>query len=77
MLRPIVEVAAELGLAPEHLVSYGPHIAKIGLPALDEDFGRATLRALATQEEALYGHDAWVGYTSLMDLFLAEIQLRG
>jgi hypothetical protein len=67
-------LATDLGLQPLIAPAY---LDELGLPALDRDFGRATLRTLAAQEEELYGHDAWAGYTSLMDLFLAEVQLRG
>jgi formate--tetrahydrofolate ligase len=34
-MRPISDVAADLGLAPEHLIPYGHHIAKVRLEALD------------------------------------------
>ena len=53
------------------------HVQELGLPPLEEDYGRATLRELSAQEEAIYGYNAWAGYTSLMDLFLAEIALSG
>jgi hypothetical protein len=53
------------------------YVDELGLPSLDDDFGRATLLELARQEEALYGYNAWAGYTSLMDLVLQEIQLTG
>lgn len=33
-LRPITEVAAEIGIAPEHLELYGPYKAKVSLDAL-------------------------------------------
>ena len=49
------------------------YLAELGLPPLEEDFGRTTLLALSNQEEGLYGYDAWVGYNSLMDLILAEL----
>jgi hypothetical protein len=49
------------------------YLDELGLPTLDEDFGRATLLALSNQEEARFGYDAWAGYTSLMDLFLGEL----
>lgn len=52
------------------------YLEELGLPPLEEDYGRATLRALSAQEEARYGYDAWAGYTSLVDLFLAEITLK-
>ena len=53
------------------------YLRELGLPPLEEDYGRAALRALSADEEARYGYDAWAGYTSLMDLFLSEIELRG
>ncbi|MBM2810812.1 MAG: hypothetical protein HW416_1571 [Chloroflexi bacterium] len=53
------------------------YLGELGLPSLDDDLGRATLLALARQEESLYGYNAWAGYTSLMALFLQEIQLKG
>ena len=34
-LKPITEVAAELGLAPEEIEPYGVHKAKVGLDALE------------------------------------------
>jgi hypothetical protein len=52
------------------------YIEELALPSLEDDYGRATLLALAAEEEARYGYDAWVGYTSLMDLFLREVELR-
>src|SRR5688500_3698241 len=33
-MRPIVDVAKDIGLAPEDLMLFGPHMAKITLPAL-------------------------------------------
>ncbi|HVO31946.1 MAG TPA: formate--tetrahydrofolate ligase [bacterium] len=33
-MRPIVDVAAEIGLTPEDLMLFGPHMAKVTLPAL-------------------------------------------
>ena len=33
-MRPIVDVAKDLGLGPEDLMQFGPHMAKITLPAL-------------------------------------------
>lgn len=68
--RLLTDLGPQPWIAPAYL-------QELGLPELDGDFGRTTLRALCQQEEALYGHDAWAGYTSLMDLFLAEIQLKG
>jgi formate--tetrahydrofolate ligase len=44
-LRPIVDVAAELGLAPEHVLPWGRHRAKIDLQALESrpETGRLVL----------------------------------
>ncbi len=53
------------------------YVAELGLPPLDEDFGRTTLWTLSAREEELYGYDAWAGYTSLADLLLAEMTLAG
>lgn len=39
-LRPIVDVAAEIGIEQGHLELYGPHKAKISLDVLDEFAGR-------------------------------------
>lgn len=66
----------ETDLGPRPLIP-AVYLDELALPPLDQDYGRATLRALAAQEEALYGFNAWAGYTSLMDLLLNEIQLRG
>ena len=63
-------------LGPQPLIPVA-YLDALGLPPLEEDFGRATLYALAQQEEALYGYNAWAGYTSLMDLILGEIGRRG
>ncbi|HEV8636293.1 MAG TPA: hypothetical protein VG370_18885 [Chloroflexota bacterium] len=63
------------------LEALGPHrliepayLDELGLPPLDDDFGRATLLALSNLEQAEHGHDAWAGYTSLMDLLLGELR---
>jgi hypothetical protein len=65
-----------LDLGPQPLIP-AAYLEDLALPPLDGDFGRDTLVALAAQEEARYGYDAWAGYTSLMDLVLNEIGLRG
>jgi hypothetical protein len=57
----------------EHRLIEPAYLVGLGLPPLERDFGRATLLALSKIEEAEYGHDAWAGYTSLMDLLLGEI----
>jgi hypothetical protein len=66
----------ELALGPSLLLEPA-YLDELGLPPLEDDFGCPTLRALASDEEQRYGYNAWAGYTSLMDLFLAEIELRG
>jgi hypothetical protein len=48
----------------------------LDLPSLDDEFGRETLLALADQEQARYGYDAWGTYLNLLDLFLGEIRSR-
>lgn len=63
-------LSTDLGPRPPIEPAY---LDELGLPPLDLDFGRATLVALSNREEELYGYDAWAGYTSLMDLFLAEL----
>ena len=63
-------------LGPQPLIPPA-YLDELGLPSLEDDFGQATLLALARREEERFGHDAWAGYTSLMDLFLIEIQLDG
>jgi hypothetical protein len=61
-------------LGPQPLIPPA-YLQELSLPSLNEDHGRAALLQLAQQEEEAFGHDAWAGYTSLMDLFLAEIAL--
>ncbi|MGH2461226.1 MAG: hypothetical protein ACRDIY_20400 [Chloroflexota bacterium] len=63
-------LASDLGPRPAIQQAY---FDELGLPPLDEDLGRATLVALTNREERAYGYDAWAGYASLMDLFLAEL----
>ena len=38
-MRPILEVAADLGFSPEDLVVYGEHMAKLRLPAMPRKAG--------------------------------------
>ncbi|MGH2560789.1 MAG: hypothetical protein ACRDJH_17125 [Thermomicrobiales bacterium] len=52
-------------------------LADLGLPSLDEDFGQATLWALAEQEQIRYGYDAWGTYHTLLDLLLSEMRRGG
>jgi formate--tetrahydrofolate ligase len=42
-LRPLTDVAQDLGLAPEHVIPYGRHKAKIELEALREPRGKLVL----------------------------------
>ena len=53
------------------------YLDELGLPSLDEEFGRTALLSLAAEEAARYGYDAWGTYRVLLDLFLAEIRRRG
>lgn len=71
MWRTRLELA--LGALPLVPAAY---VAELDLPSLDGDHGRATLWALADQEEQRYGYNAWAGYTSLMELILAELDLK-
>jgi hypothetical protein len=52
------------------------YLDELGLPSLELDFGRETLRAVAMDEERRWGHNAWDGYATLMDTFLAEIERK-
>lgn len=70
-------ISLALGRPASEVLIPPAYLDILRLPPLEEDYGRATLRALAADEEARYGYDAWAGYTSLMDLFLAEIGLQG
>lgn len=72
MARTRIEMA--LGPQPDIPPAY---LDDLGLPTLVEEFGRATLYALAADERDRYGYDAWGTYRSLLDLFLAEIRRRG
>jgi formate--tetrahydrofolate ligase len=53
-LRPIVDVAAELGIAPEHVIPWGPGRAKVHLDALGdrEPTGRLALVSAITPTPA-------------------------
>lgn len=42
-LRPLLDVASDLGLAPEHVIPYGRHKAKIELEALRDPRGKLVL----------------------------------
>lgn len=67
-------IALALGPQPSIPAAY---LDELGLPPLDAEFGRATLLALAEQEGALYGFDAWGTYVALLDHFLHDIQRSG
>ena len=75
-LQRMARTRIELSLGPQPAIP-AAYIDELGLPALDEEFGRAALLELAAQEEALYGYDAWGTYRALLDLFLAEIRRAG
>jgi hypothetical protein len=66
-------IAMQLGPQPDLPPAF---VAELGLPSLDEEYGRSTLLDLAQQEEQLYGYDAWGTYTSLLELFLSESRRR-
>ena len=67
-------IALHLGQQPDVSPAY---LDELGLPGLEEDYGRETLLALAADEEQRYGNPAWRGYLTLLDRFLAEIRRRG
>jgi hypothetical protein len=52
------------------------YLEELGLPPLDDEFGRVTLLALADEETRRYGYDAWRTYLKVLDLYLAEIRRR-
>jgi hypothetical protein len=62
-------------LGPQPLIPPA-FLEDLDLPPLDEEYGRETLLALADQEGARYGYDAWGTYMNLLDLFLGEIRRR-
>jgi hypothetical protein len=66
-------ISLTLGPQPEIPSAY---LDELGLPPLEEDFGRVTLLALAEAEEARYGYVAWRGYLALLDAFLSNICRR-
>jgi hypothetical protein len=63
-------------LGPHPVIEPG-YLDELDLPSLEEEFGQTTLWELCRQEERMYGHNAWAGYTSLMDLLLTETGLKG
>jgi hypothetical protein len=81
-MRRYVAAAALQRMARTRLAQHlGPrplippaYLDELGLPSLDEEFGRVALLVLADQEQARYGYDAWRTYLNLLDLFLGEIR---
>ena len=67
-------IALQLGVQPPIPAAY---VDALGLPSLDEEFGRATLLTMADQEQGRYGYDAWGTYWALLDRFLTEIRRSG
>lgn len=67
-------IALSLGQQPDIPPAY---LDELGLPSLDEDYGREALLALATDEEVRYGHPALRGYLAVLDLFLNEVRRIG
>lgn len=66
-------IAQHLGPLPLIPSAY---LDDLGLPSLDEGFGREALLAVAALERERYGYDAWGTYRNLLDLFLGEIRGR-
>lgn len=62
----------ELALGPQPLIPPA-YLDEFCLPPLDRAFGEDTLWALAADEEARYGHNAWAGYRTLAEQVLAEM----
>jgi hypothetical protein len=52
------------------------YLVQLGLPSVNEEFGRATRLELARREQDLYGYDAWGTCLTVLDLFLSEIRRR-
>jgi hypothetical protein len=63
-------------LGPQPLIP-DAYRSELGLPPLTSNHGEDTLWALAEWERSRWGHNAWAGYTALMDLFLTEITRPG
>ena len=74
-LQRMARTRIALSLGPQPLIPPA-YLDELGLPPLDDEFGRATLLALSAQEEDRYGYDAWRTYRSLLDLFLTEARRR-
>lgn len=75
-LQRMWRTRVQLALGPQAEIP-AAYLEELVLPALDEDFGRVALMRLSEQEEDRYDYNAWAGYTSLMDLFLAQIERQG
>jgi hypothetical protein len=52
------------------------YLDELGVPSLDGEFGRETLLAVAEQEHARDGYNAWGTYMNLLSLFLVELRHR-
>ena len=74
-LQRMARTRIALALGPRPLLPPS-FLGELGLPSLDEAYGRETLLALAAEEQARYGYDAWCTYRALLDLFLNEIRRR-
>jgi hypothetical protein len=72
-LQRMARTRIGLRLGPQPLIEPA-YLDELNLPPLDEAFGRETLIALAGQEQARYGYDAWQTYGVLLDLFLNELR---
>ena len=74
-LQRMARTRIQATLGPSPLIEPA-YVDELGLPPLDEEFGRAAQLELADQERARYGYDAWGTYRGLLDLFLNEIRRR-
>jgi hypothetical protein len=74
-LQRMARTRIEMRLGPRELIP-PCYLEELGLPSLDQEFGRAALLAIAKDEQARYGYNAWATYRALLDLFLAEIRRR-
>lgn len=75
-LQTMARTRIELCLGPQ-LGIPPAYVDALGLPPLDEEFGREALLELADQEQARYGYNAWGTYRGVLDLFLSEIRRQG
>jgi hypothetical protein len=74
-LQRMARTRIEQRLGPQPLIPPA-YLDELDLPALDEEFGRVALLALAQQEQDRYGYDAWGTYRNVLELFLNEIRGR-